>query len=75
VIVRDESAFVIAAVMFRPFKGVTDEGIPHRFSEQPVELIEPLKSLVLDAAQSYLATGSLPVATLAGPSAKERPPD
>jgi hypothetical protein len=37
---------------------------PNRFSEQPVEPIEPFKSLVLDTAQSYLATGSLPVATM-----------
>jgi hypothetical protein len=33
VIVRDESAFVIAAVMFRPFKGVTDERIPHQVEQ------------------------------------------
>ena len=37
---------------------------PERFSEQPVEPIDPFKSLVLDTAQSYLATGSLPVATM-----------
>jgi hypothetical protein len=37
---------------------------PNRFSEQPVEPIEPFKSLVFDTAQSYLATGSLPVATM-----------
>jgi Protein of unknown function (DUF736) len=37
---------------------------PERFSEQPVEPIEPFKSLVLDTAQSYLATGSLPMATM-----------
>jgi hypothetical protein len=36
---------------------------PDRFFEQPVEPIEPLKSLVWDTAQSYFATGSLPVAT------------
>jgi hypothetical protein len=43
---------------------------PDRFSEQPVEPIEPFKSLVLDTAQSYLATGRLPVATPVGPGAK-----
>jgi hypothetical protein len=37
---------------------------PDRFPEQPVEPAEPFKSLVLDAAQSYLATGRLPVATV-----------
>jgi hypothetical protein len=37
---------------------------PDRFSEQPVEPPEPFKSLVLDAARSYLATG---------PSAKASP--
>ncbi len=30
--------------------------------EQPVEPTEPFKSLILDTAQSYLATGRLPVA-------------
>jgi hypothetical protein len=37
---------------------------PDRLSEQPVQPIEPFKSLVLDTAQSYLATGSLPLATM-----------
>ena len=37
---------------------------PDRFSEQPIEPPEPFKSLVLDAAQSYIATGRLPVATV-----------
>jgi hypothetical protein len=36
--------------------------------EQPSKPAEPFKSLVLDAAQSYLATGSLPVAPM--PAAK-----
>jgi len=40
--------------------------------EQPVEPPEPFKSLVLDAAQSYLATGRLPVVT-SGPLAKPSP--
>ena len=40
-------------------------------SEQPVEPIEPFKSLVLDCAQSYLATGTLPMATM--PPAKSVP--
>jgi hypothetical protein len=30
VIVRDESAFVITAVMFGTLEGVTDEGVPHQ---------------------------------------------
>ena len=33
---------------------------PDRFSEHPVEPTEPLKSLVLDAARSYMAT--MPIA-------------
>ena len=40
--------------------------------EQPVEPTEPFKSLVLDAAQSYLAFGSPPVATV-GSKAKPNP--
>ena len=40
-------------------------------SEQPVEPIEPFKSLVLDSAQSYLATGTLPMAAM--PPAKSAP--
>jgi hypothetical protein len=40
-----------------------------RFSEQPIELPEPFKSLVLDAAKSYLVTERSPLATL-GPLAK-----
>jgi hypothetical protein len=48
---------------------------PDRFvPEQPVE---PFKSLVLDAAQAYLATGRLPVVTsapLAKPSAPGEKP-
>lgn len=42
--------------------------------EQPVVPTEPFKSLVLDAAQSYLATGRLPVATTTGPGARRGPP-
>ena len=36
---------------------------PDRFSEQPIEAPEPFKSLVLDSAQSYLATQKRDVAT------------
>jgi hypothetical protein len=43
---------------------------PDRFSEPPVKPIEPFKSLVLDTAQSYLVTRSLPAATPAGSGAK-----
>jgi hypothetical protein len=42
-----------------------------RMVEQPAEPVpptEPFKSLVLDAAQSYLAAGGRPVATTAGRS-------
>jgi hypothetical protein len=47
---------------------------PDRFlPEQPVEPTEPFKSLVLDAAQSFMAAGRLPVATTAGPSTKPSP--
>jgi hypothetical protein len=42
---------------------------PDRFSEQPIELPEPFKSLVLDAAKSYLVTERSPLAT-SGPLAK-----
>ena len=45
---------------------------PDRFSEQPVEPLEPFKSLVLDAAQSYLAATRLPVVT-SGPPARPNP--
>jgi hypothetical protein len=45
---------------------------PDRFFEQPVEPPEPFKSLVLDAAQSYLAAGRLPVVT-SGPLVKPSP--
>ena len=45
---------------------------PDRFTEQPVEPPEPFKSLVLDAAQSYLVTGRLPLVT-SGPLAKPSP--
>ena len=34
------------------------------------ENTEPFKALVLDAAQSYLATGKLPVSTATRPSAE-----
>jgi hypothetical protein len=39
-----------------------------RLTEQQAEPPEPFKSLVLDAAQSYLATGGRPAATTAGRS-------
>jgi hypothetical protein len=42
-----------------------------RFPEQPVEPVEPFKSLVWDTAQSYLATGTRPMATM--PPAKSAP--
>jgi hypothetical protein len=44
---------------------------PPPLSEQPIEPTEPFKSLILDAAQSYLVTGTLSVVT-AGPNAKRR---
>ena len=40
-------------------------------SEQSVEPVEPFKSLVWDSAQSYLATGTLPMAAM--PPAKSAP--
>jgi hypothetical protein len=46
--------------------------LEHPSPEQPVEPPEPFKSLVLDAAQSYLVAGRLPVVT-SGPLAKPRP--
>jgi hypothetical protein len=45
---------------------------PDRFSEQPLKPPEPFKSLVLDAAQSYVVTGRLPLVT-SGPLAKPSP--
>jgi hypothetical protein len=46
---------------------------PDRFlPEQPIEPTEPFKSLVLDVAQSYMATGRLPLVTV-GPSTKPSP--
>jgi hypothetical protein len=46
---------------------------PDRLSDQLVGPIEPFKSLVWDTAQSYLASGSLPVATMI--SAKSGKPE
>ena len=53
-------------------RSVEATSLEHPSPEQPVEPPRPFESLVLDAAQSYLATGRLPVVT-SGPLAKPRP--
>jgi hypothetical protein len=56
----------------RESRSVEVTSLEHPSPEQPVEPAEPFRSLVLDAAQSYLASGRLPVVT-SGPLAKPRP--
>ncbi len=49
--------------LFSKMETQTEPKQPERLvPEQPVEHTDPFKSLVLDAAQSYLAFGRLPVA-------------
>jgi hypothetical protein len=53
-------------------RSVEVTSLEHPSPEQPVEPPKSFKSLVMDAAQSYLAAGRLPVMT-SGPLAKRSP--